>query len=135
VQNSSGPILGLVTVVAVLAVSVVSAEERPAQIAHEPHPVFTAVTPDAEAPQYTGERISLSLKEADVKDVLKTFSALTGLNIVVEPVVKGSVTVELHDVPWDQAFEIILQINGLAFTRHRNVVVVASRSRLDRFLR
>jgi type IV pilus assembly protein PilQ len=87
---------------------------------------------DSQQPRYTGEKISLSLKDADIKDVLRTFAKLTGLNIVVDPVVSGSVTVELRDVPWDQAFELILVINGLDYEMLNNVVYVAPKAKLAR---
>ncbi len=83
-----------------------------------------------EEKHYTGEPISLRLKDADITDVLRTFSELTGLNIVVDPGVSGSVTVELHDVPWDQALDLILKINGLDYVLENNVLRVAPISKL-----
>lgn len=80
--------------------------------------------------QFTGEPISLSLKDADVRDVLKTFSALTQLNIIVDPGVGGSVTVELRDVPWDQALDLILRINNLDYVLENNVLRVATNQKL-----
>jgi type IV pilus assembly protein PilQ len=78
-----------------------------------------------EEQQFTGEPITLSLKDADIKDVLKTFSVLTEMNIVLDPSVGGSVTVELRDVPWDQALDLILKINGLDYVLENNVLRVA----------
>ena len=85
----------------------------------------------AQAPPQAGsgslaaaERISLDLKDADLKDVLLTFGKLSGWNIVIDPEVKGSVTVSLHDVPWEQALEVILRTNGLGFVLERNVARV-----------
>jgi type IV pilus assembly protein PilQ len=80
--------------------------------------------------QYTGEPITLTLKDADIKDVLRTFSTLTNLNIVVDPGVSGSVTVELRNVPWDQALDLILRINSLGYTLDNNVLRIATMSRL-----
>ena len=80
--------------------------------------------------QFTGEPITLTLKDADIKDVLKTFSVLTDLNIVLDPGVSGSVTVELRDVPWDQALDLILRINGLDYVLENNVLRVAAISKL-----
>jgi len=80
--------------------------------------------------QFTGEPISLRLKDADIKDVLRTFAALTNLNIVVDPSVSGSVTVDLHDVPWDQALDLILRINGLDYVLENNVLRVAQTAKL-----
>ena len=82
--------------------------------------------------QFTGDPISLTLKDADIKDVLKTFSALTQLNIVIDPEVSGSVTVELRDVPWDQALDLILRINGLDYLLENNVLRVSTVSKLTR---
>jgi type IV pilus secretin PilQ/predicted competence protein len=79
---------------------------------------------------YTGEPISLNLKDADVKDVLRTFAQLTGLNIAVDPQVGGSVTVDFNDVPWDQALEIILRQNSLGYVLEGNVMRVGSLARL-----
>jgi type IV pilus assembly protein PilQ len=83
-----------------------------------------------EEEQWTGELITLTLKDADIKDVLKTFSVLTDLNIVLDPSVGGSVTVELRDVPWDQALDLILKINGLDYVLENNVLRVAPISKL-----
>jgi len=80
--------------------------------------------------QFTGEPITLTLKDADIKDVLRTFATLTNLNIVVDPGVGGTVTVELHDVPWDQALDLILRINGLDYVLENNVLRVAPISKL-----
>ena len=85
---------------------------------------------DSQEQQFTGEPISLSLKDADVRDVLKTFSALTQLNIIIDPGVGGSVTVELRDVPWDQALDLILRINGLDYVLENNVLRVATNAKL-----
>jgi len=76
--------------------------------------------------QFTGDPITLTLKDADIKDVLKTFSALTHLNIVIDPEVRGTVTVELRDVPWDQALDLILRINGLDYVLENNVLRVST---------
>jgi len=79
---------------------------------------------------YTGEPISLSLKDADLKDVIRTFANLTGLNIAVDPGVNGSVTVDFNDVPWDQALDIILRQNNLGYVLEGNVMRVGTLSRL-----
>jgi type IV pilus assembly protein PilQ len=80
---------------------------------------------------YTGEPLSLNLKDADIKDVLRTFAQLTGLNIAIDPSVTGSVTVDFVDVPWDQALEIILRQNSLAYVLEGNVMRVGTAARLS----
>jgi type IV pilus assembly protein PilQ len=79
---------------------------------------------------YNGEPLSLNLKDADIKDVLRTFAQLTGLNIAIDPGVSGSVTVDFVDVPWDQALEIILHQNSLAYILEGNVMRVGTAARL-----
>jgi type IV pilus assembly protein PilQ len=79
---------------------------------------------------FNGEPISLSLKDADIKDVLRTFAELTGLNIAVDPGVAGAVTVDFVDVPWDQALDLILRQNGLTFALEGNVMRIGTIDRI-----
>ena len=62
-------------------------------------PTYKSRTISEAQGQFTGEPISLDLKDADIKDVFRTISQLTGLNIVIDPEVRGTVTVQLEDVP------------------------------------
>lgn len=75
--------------------------------------------------EYVGEPISLDLKDADIRDVLRSFAKISGLNIVVQPGVRGTVTVLLENVPWDQALDQILKINGLAYELDGNIMRIA----------
>ncbi|MFN7941710.1 MAG: type IV pilus secretin PilQ [Thermoanaerobaculia bacterium] len=81
--------------------------------------------------EYVGEPISLSLKDADIKDVLRSFAKISGLNVVVQPDVRGTVTVELDSVPWDQALDQILKINDLGYELDGNIMRVARLSKLE----
>jgi len=81
--------------------------------------------------QYTGEPISLDLKDADIKDVFRTISELTGLNIVIDPDVRGQATVKLDNVPWDQALELILKQNNLGYIIENNVMRIATTGKLQ----
>ena len=82
--------------------------------------------------KYSGEPISLSLKDADVKDVLRVFHDISKMNIVVHPAVAGKVTVDLENVPWDQAMDIVLKNNGLDYVYENNVIWVAPSSEISR---
>lgn len=66
-----------------------------------------------ESKEYFGEPITLSLKDADLVETLRSFAELGGFNLVIDPAVSGTVTAEFKDVPWDQALEAILKIHGL----------------------
>ena len=95
-----------------------------------PKPESLKTRPTTAGSRYTGEPISLDLKDADLRDVLRTFAALARLNIAIDPDVKGSVTVRLNDVPWDQALDVILQINGLGCVLEGNVLRVGEPRKL-----
>jgi type IV pilus assembly protein PilQ len=87
-------------------------------------------TLSAQGRVFNGEPISLNLKDADIKDVLRTFAELTGLNIAVDPGVTGAVTVDFVDVPWDQALDLILRQNGLTFVLEGNVMRIGTVERI-----
>ncbi|WP_344702556.1 type IV pilus secretin PilQ [Halomonas cibimaris] len=75
--------------------------------------------------QYSGKRLSLNFQDIQVRAVLSTLADFTGLNIVASDSVDGRVTLNLNNVPWDQALELILQSQGLASRKNGNVMVVA----------
>lgn len=95
-----------------------------------PRPTLRYDSSRAADSKWAGEAISLDVKDADLRDILHTFSELTGLNIVVDPEVRGSVTVRLHDVPWDQALDLILRTNGLGYVLEGNILRVGKPSNL-----
>jgi type IV pilus assembly protein PilQ len=74
---------------------------------------------------YVGEPIDLKVSNADVTDVIRTFAQISGLNILVQPGVSGSVTAELENVPWDQALEQVLKINNLDYELDGNIMRIA----------
>jgi type IV pilus assembly protein PilQ len=78
-----------------------------------------------EAPKYTGEPISLNLKDVDLKDFFRLIHEISGLNIIVDPNVTGNVTLVLDAVPWDQALDIVLKNNRLGKTLEGNVLRIA----------
>jgi type II secretory pathway component GspD/PulD (secretin) len=63
--------------------------------------------------RWTGFPISVSLHKAPLEEVVRTFAKLAGFNLILDPRVQGSVTVELKDVPWDQALYMILKTHGM----------------------
>ena len=89
-------------------------------------PAPSAVAPPAaeqpEESQYTGHLVTLDFQSADLRAVLRTFAEISGLNMVIDPTVDGSVDVALRDVPWDQALDIILRANKLGYALDGTVV-------------
>jgi len=75
--------------------------------------------------QFTGHPVSLDFQGADLRAVLRTFAEISGLNIVIDPTVQGTVDVALRDVPWDQALDIILRANKLGYAVDGTIVRIA----------
>jgi type IV pilus assembly protein PilQ len=124
----------------------VSVAVTPVAPAPAPEPADTAadVAPDAAVPavhsqataaggglsrtgakEFSGHPVSLDFQGADLRAVLRTFAEISGLNIVIDPAVQGSVDVALRDVPWDQALDIILRANKLGYFLDGTIVRVA----------
>jgi type IV pilus assembly protein PilQ len=82
--------------------------------------------PAAAGPKYTGEPISVNLKDVDLKDFFRLIHEISGLNVVLDPNVHGTLTIVLDDVPWDQALDIVLKNNDLARELEGNVLRVAT---------
>jgi type IV pilus assembly protein PilQ len=76
--------------------------------------------------RYTGEPISVNLKDVDLKDFFRLIHEISGLNIVLDPEVHGSLTIVLDDVPWDQALDLVLKNNGLDRQLEGNVLRIAT---------
>ena len=76
-------------------------------------------------PQYTGHAVSFDFQNADLRAVLRTFAEISSLNIVIDPEVDGRVDVALRDVPWDQAFALILQTNRLEYVLDGTIIRIA----------
>jgi type IV pilus assembly protein PilQ len=90
--------------------------------------------PAAAAPagKYTGEPISVNLKDVDLRDFFRLIHEISGLNVVLDPAVKGSLTIVLDEVPWDQALDIVLQNNGLDKQLNGNVLRIATRDTMKK---
>jgi type IV pilus assembly protein PilQ len=90
----------------------------------------SGVPSGAQPSRYTGEPISVNLKDVDLKDFFRLIHEISGLNVVLDPNVKGSLTIVLDEVPWDQALDIVLVNNGLDKQLNGNVLRVATRETL-----
>ena len=80
--------------------------------------------PPQAASRWHGFPISLSLRDAPLPEVLRSFARIAGVNLVLSPGVTGNVTVELKDVPWDQALWVILKTHDMAAEIDGNVWTV-----------
>lgn len=80
--------------------------------------------------RFTGERMSLRFREYPVREVLQAFSDFSSFNMVISDAVSGTITLNLQDVPWDQAMDIILKQKNLAMDRQGNVIMIAPKDEL-----
>jgi len=80
--------------------------------------------------EYTGRKLSLDFKDAEIRNVLGFIADVAGVNIVMGSDVTGKITIRLVDVPWDQALDVILQSKSLGMKRMGNVLWIAPQERL-----
>ena len=74
---------------------------------------------------FTGRRLSLDFKDADIKNILRLIAEVSNFNIITGDDVTGKITMRLVDVPWDQALDVILQARSLGMTKVGNVIRIA----------
>ncbi|HML96038.1 MAG TPA: type IV pilus secretin PilQ [Thermodesulfobacteriota bacterium] len=74
---------------------------------------------------YKGQLVSFDFKDADIRDVLRIISDISGLNMIIASNVAGTVTLKLTNVPWDQALDVILEDAGLGAFLDGNVLRIA----------
>ena len=82
--------------------------------------------------KYTGSPISVNLKNVDLQDFFRLIHEISGLNVVVDPSVKGTLTLVLDNVPWDQALDIVLQNNDLDKQLDGNVLRIATKETMKK---
>jgi len=80
---------------------------------------------DNAPPRYAGQRLSLNFQDVEVRAVLQLLADFAGLNLLASNAVGGSLTLNLRDVPWDQALDLVLRTQGLGKRLEGNVLLVA----------
>ena len=91
---------------------------------------FEKKTVDEGRPQFSGDPYDFSFKNADISNMLKFIAKISGLNMVIDPDVTGRFTCELVQVPWDQALELILKVNGLDMIQEGNILRIGKVDKL-----
>ena len=86
---------------------------------------FAQSAPMQAVGRYTGRRIDLDLKDADVHNILRFLADIGRVNIVTADDVSGNITIRMRNVPWDQALDVVLQAKGLGMVRQGNLIRVA----------
>jgi len=104
----------------------------PAPVQEQQEPRYEPKTINERETRYAGEVITLKFKDADLRDVILYLGDFAKLNVVFDPEVRGVVTCNLEDVPWDQALDILLRNNKLGKVLEGNVLRIAPVSVLTR---
>jgi type IV pilus assembly protein PilQ len=102
--------------------SVPSTEVRGSVVVPSEQRPVVVLSPGTEDGVYTGQKITLQFDNADIRQILQLIGEVSDLNIIASDEVKGTITLRLIDVPWDQALALILEIKGLGMLRDGNVV-------------
>lgn len=97
------------------------------EVRADTHINHVSVTQTAEQ-HYTGKPISLEFADIPVRAVFDILAGFTGINIITDDSVTGSMTIRLMNIPWDQAFDVILQTQNLSVLKHGNVWLISSKS-------
>lgn len=73
---------------------------------------------------WVGEPMSFDVKDLDIRDFFMLLAEIGHRNIIIDPAVKATITMKVHDVPWDQLLDIVCRMNGLGYEITGNVVSV-----------
>ncbi len=95
-----------------------------------PESAFSSRTIAGGRRSYRGEKISVAFRDADLREVMFFFADVMKMNVVLDPDVGGKVDIRLNQVPWDQAFQVILKNQGLDAIEEDTVVRIAKTSKL-----
>ena len=79
------------------------------------------------ASKFSGDPISLTLKDADLRDVIGMFGKLTSLDMKIDDDVQGKVTVNWQNIPWDKALDLLLSQNGCTYRIERKTIYVTKK--------
>ena len=80
---------------------------------------------DQQESVYQGKAFSLNFQDIPVRKVLQLIADFNGFNLVITDSVSGNITLRLDDVPWEQALDIILKVEGLGKRMDGNVLMIA----------
>jgi type IV pilus assembly protein PilQ len=108
-------------------------EDPPAETSSAAAAGFASSATNVLAQQrYSGRRIDIDLKDADVHNVLRLLADTGHVNIVTADDVAGTITIRMHNVPWDQVLDVVLQAKGLGMVRQGNLIRVALLAQLQK---
>ena len=92
------------------------------------------IAPSASTDKSTNDAgyITLNFKDADLRNILRMIARSAQINIIAGPEVKGSVTMELEKVSWEQALSLVLSVNGYTYLKEGNIIRIVSIDNVDK---
>lgn len=92
--------------------------------------LFETLDDKPKAKKFRGGKVTLDFQDVDVRTVLQILAKESGVNIVASDTVGGKMTLNLKDVPWDQALDLVMQARNLDMRRQGNIINIAPRAEL-----
>lgn len=92
--------------------------------------LFETLDDKPKAKRFKGGKVTLDFQDVDVRTVLQILAKESGVNIVASDTVGGKMTLNLKDVPWDQALDLVMQARNLDMRRQGNIINIAPRAEL-----
>ncbi len=95
-------------------------------------PVAGTIVSEGEnrATAFKGQKISLVFDDAEIRNILQLIAEVSDLNIIASDDVKGTITLRLVDVPWDQALDLVMEIKELGMLRDGNIVRILPKDQI-----
>lgn len=108
-----------------------SGQKAEATIVDEAGRVTRAAADGGPRGRYTGTRVSFEFKDIDIHNLLRVLAEVSKKNIIVGDDVKGTITIRLRNVPWDQALDLVLRSKGLGKEVEGNIIRIAPLEKLQ----
>jgi len=105
---------------------------KPKSVELPPEVSKSQPAPGVEAKELPKMMVSLKMRQADVKAVLRSLARIAHQNILIKNEIKGEITVDFRGISWDQAFTSILRAQGLTYIWEGQILRVISPEDMDR---
>ena len=79
----------------------------------------------------TAANISLNINNGELRDVLHALAQISHKNIIMDESIQGKVTIELHDISWEKALDIIARSKGLTYQSQEDIIMVTAQEKLN----
>lgn len=102
----------------------------PAPAAAQPTTTTTApparapIDSTSDAPSFRGAPIDIDVVNADLHNVFRLIAEAGRVSIAVADDVKGTITLRLRQVPWDQALDTVVRLEKLQLERHGDLYLI-----------